>query len=490
MAEVVVRLAPGTGLLSRRATALLFTTRPETTLVEAFTGAAPGSELQAVASATVAAGFDVGPFVGLSWDGTLRVMAFGDVAVETDQPSLPMLSGAGSRTWVEHTVVADQAVVEVAAADAAPATNLEAGTVLAGGFRLELGPTGTTTPGERPATDAAAGTATDSTTSVPRMEHVAVHPDPATATPPADVSPAGDTKVIDGATDAQRSRRAAPQDPAGATDPVLEPATPDDEHAAPGGVAPAGPEPLQNVAQATFTVIPDPIEIDDDDPVAELAAIQAAAVGPDGQPLEPPGAAPPPPPPVEEHPLEEPDPDATLPPPVSDALLADVRNVEPSGETRGSLVDAKVCGAGHPNPPTAATCAVCSEFLPPGSASVVHVPRPSLGWIQLDDGELVELDQELLIGRNPGRDQDPSRASLRRVKTPGDKVSRSHLEVRFQGWDVLINDCGSTNGTFVVPHPGGQVVALEPGRPQMIDAGAVVYFGSRSFTLLGREERR
>ena len=42
-------------------------------------------------------------------------MAFGDVAVETDQPSLPMLSGAGSRTWVEHTVAltGGRAVVEV-----------------------------------------------------------------------------------------------------------------------------------------------------------------------------------------------------------------------------------------------------------------------------------------------------------------------------------------------------------------------------------------
>ena len=46
--------------------------------------------------------------------------------------------------------------------------------------------------------------------------------------------------------------------------------------------------------------------------------------------------------------------------------------------------------------------------LLPGTAAVVHVPRPSLGRLQLDDGELVELDQELLIGRNPDRDREPS----------------------------------------------------------------------------------
>ncbi len=113
---------------------------------------------------------------------------------------------------------------------------------------------------------------------------------------------------------------------------------------------------------------------------------------------------------------------------------------------------------------------------------------PSLGRLQLDDGELIELDQELLIGRNPDRDDDPGRVRLRRVKTLGEKVSRSHLEVRFQGWDVLVADCGSTNGTFVMPHPGGQVAPLEPGRAHMVEPDAVVYFGSRSFTVLGREE--
>ena len=40
----------------------------------------------------------------------------------------------------------------------------------------------------------------------------------------------------------------------------------------------------------------------------------------------------------------------------------------------------------------------------------------------------------------------PARQALRPVTLTGDKVSRSHLEVRFQGWEVLVADCGSTNG--------------------------------------------
>jgi hypothetical protein len=367
MDDVTLRLAPGTGLVVRRPTALLYSATPDPVLIEAFVAAPDGGELQALASATVGAGFSVGPFVGLSWGGLVRVMAFGDVAVETDQPSLPMLSGAGSRTWVEHTVpVTGGAVVEVRGADTDAATDLVAGTVLAGGFRLEL--------------------------------------DVDAAPPAALASPSSGTAVDDTAS-------------------------------------------VPLVTRATL-------------PARERPAVETS---------------------VDLH-----DNDMTLPPPASEALLADVRDA--TLDVRGSLVDAKLCGRGHPNPPTSAACGVCGAFLAPGATTVVHVPRPSLGRLQLDDGELIGLDQELLIGRNPDRESDPARAALRRVKTVGDKVSRSHLEVRFQGWDILVADCGSTNGTFIVPHPGGQVAALEPGRPQMIDPGAVVYFGSRSFTLLGREE--
>jgi FHA domain len=410
-----LRLAPGSGVVSRRPGALLFAKSADKVLVDAFATSPPGAEMQALASATVATGFEVGPFVCLTWDGGLRVMAFGDIAIETDQPSLPMLSGAGSRTWVEHTVALSggRAVIEVTGDATDPATDLVDGTVFAGAFRLELG-------------------------------------EPAHAVAPPVVEP-----------------ELAPAEDATASVPRVEPA----------------PEPAAHAVE---------VPVDPDDPVAALAAIQAAAVGADGEPLQRLAVSPVPPPDATPEATwaaddEAPDPDVTLPPPVSEVLLADVRGTETT-DGRGSLVDAKLCPAGHANPPTAATCALCGESLSPGSMTVVHVPRPSLGRLQLDDGDLVELDQELLVGRNPDRDNDPSRARMRRLRTPGDKVSRTHLEVRFQGWDVLVADCGSTNGTFVVAHPGGQVAALETGRPQMVEPGAVVYFGSRSFTVLGRSD--
>jgi len=411
-----VRLAAGEGLVARRPNALLYVPGRDDALVGAFTASAPGTELQAVASTTVAAGFTVGPFVCLGWGSAVQVMAFGDIAVETDQPSLPMLTGAGSRTWVEHSLPLNgDAVIQVGGDDADTATDLVGGVVLAGGFRLELVSAPAAAVAPPPAVPAP-----EATVAIPRLP--------------------GDLATV--------AEQAAPPAP------------------------PPGPAPL----------------LEPDDPAAALAAIQAAAVGADGEPLHQSGAAAPAPlepVPAEDVAFEPHDAEITLPPPGSELLPHGVTEVD-AGEARGSLVDAKMCGRGHPNPPTAATCGVCGEFLAPGSSSVLHVPRPSLGRLQLDDGELVELDHELLLGRNPDRDTSPEREGLRRVKLLGEKVSRSHLEVRFQGWEVLVADCGSTNGSFVVSNPGGQVVALEPGRLQMVEPGATVYFGSRSFTVLGR----
>ena len=62
-----VRLAAGAGLVARRPTALLYVPARDAALVDAFTASPPGTELQAVASTTVAAGFTVGPFVCLAW---------------------------------------------------------------------------------------------------------------------------------------------------------------------------------------------------------------------------------------------------------------------------------------------------------------------------------------------------------------------------------------------------------------------------------------
>ena len=104
---VNVEAAPGRGWLAHRAGALLWSpdeARPDA-LLAAFLGARDAeSTRDAVTAAVIDADLDVAAFALVTWAPHLHVVVMGAVDVETDAPSLPLLSGATSRTWVEHGV--------------------------------------------------------------------------------------------------------------------------------------------------------------------------------------------------------------------------------------------------------------------------------------------------------------------------------------------------------------------------------------------------
>ncbi|WP_248761884.1 FHA domain-containing protein [Pseudarthrobacter sp. SSS035] len=115
----------------------------------------------------------------------------------------------------------------------------------------------------------------------------------------------------------------------------------------------------------------------------------------------------------------------------------------------GPLVLARVCGRGHANPPTQAQCAACGSPLP---ADAVQVARPRLGRMRVSTGALVDLDQSLVIGRQPSvsRVQGGVMPRLVQVASPSGDISRSHVEVRLEGWHVMLCDLKATNGTVLV----------------------------------------
>ncbi|MGO4189879.1 FHA domain-containing protein [Pseudarthrobacter sp. TAF60_1] len=115
----------------------------------------------------------------------------------------------------------------------------------------------------------------------------------------------------------------------------------------------------------------------------------------------------------------------------------------------GPLVLALVCDRGHVNPPTHAQCAACGAPLPPDA---VQVARPRLGRMRVSTGELVDLDQSLVIGRQPSvsRVQGGVMPRLVQVSSPSGDISRSHVEVRLEGWHVMLCDLKATNGTVLV----------------------------------------
>ena len=115
----------------------------------------------------------------------------------------------------------------------------------------------------------------------------------------------------------------------------------------------------------------------------------------------------------------------------------------------GPLVLARVCPGGHANPPTSSQCFTCGMQLPDVA---VQVPRPRLGRLRLSTGELIDLDESIVIGRQPSvsRVQGGTMPRLVQVASPGGDISRSHVEVRLEGWHVMLCDLKATNGTVLV----------------------------------------
>lgn len=120
-----------------------------------------------------------------------------------------------------------------------------------------------------------------------------------------------------------------------------------------------------------------------------------------------------------------------------------------TGPATGPMVLARVCPQGHANPSTYSQCGRCGQPLP---GDGVQVRRPRLGRMRLSTGELIDLNQSLIVGRQPSvsRVQGAVMPTLIQVASPSGDISRSHVEVRLEGWHVMLCDLKATNGTVLV----------------------------------------
>ena len=147
---------------------------------------------------------------------------------------------------------------------------------------------------------------------------------------------------------------------------------------------------------------------------------------------------------------------------------------EPPPDRIGPDVPALICPAGHVNPPSEAACRQCGAALPPDP---VIVARPLLGVLRLSTGDVLTLDRDIVLGRNPPADfagaNGEDRPHVVRLPSADGVISRSHLRVTLTGWHVLVTDLNSTNGTRVTM-PGRDPEQLPPGVPVPIRPGTVV----------------
>ena len=149
-----------------------------------------------------------------------------------------------------------------------------------------------------------------------------------------------------------------------------------------------------------------------------------------------------------------------------------------AGEARGHL-----CSRGHLNDPRSHFCVLCGIRMNERTGVLVIGSRPPLGLLVFDDGATYTVDAEYVVGRMPESDDRVLSGSLRSivVEDRSGAVSRVHAEVRVDGWDVVLVDSGSRNGTFVAA-PGDPAWTQVPARQsRRLMPGMRVRMGGRTF---------
>lgn len=98
--------------------------------------------------------------------------------------------------------------------------------------------------------------------------------------------------------------------------------------------------------------------------------------------------------------------------------------------------------------------------------------RPPLGYVDISTGTRFVLDRSAVIGRRPraSRVSADDVPQLITVPSPQQDISRSHLELRLEGWHVVATDLGTTNGTTLM-RPGMEPVRLRSGEGVVLGEG-------------------
>ncbi|MEU1881733.1 FHA domain-containing protein [Streptosporangium sp. NPDC020072] len=137
------------------------------------------------------------------------------------------------------------------------------------------------------------------------------------------------------------------------------------------------------------------------------------------------------------------------------------------------------CKNDHFNDPRVPYCAVCGIALVQRTLVPYKGPRPPLGVLLLDDGMTLRLDSDYLVGRDPERAPEVADGSVRpaKVTSPDGSVSRRHLRVALDGWDVNLVDLGSVNGTQIQPPGDPNFYDIPPNEPVAILPGTTVRIG-------------
>jgi hypothetical protein len=160
----------------------------------------------------------------------------------------------------------------------------------------------------------------------------------------------------------------------------------------------------------------------------------------------------------------------------ADQILRPASGSHPSRSSSEPAILAVLCPNGHASPPDATSCRVCGSAV--GTQGPQLVGPPVLAVLRASNGTSAEVDRPVLIGRAPSSDRSSSQAPrLMTVPSPNHDISRTHLEVAPDEWQVVVTDLNSTNGTILVPPGAGDGQQLAPGEPIPVQVGSVMELG-------------
>jgi hypothetical protein len=141
-----------------------------------------------------------------------------------------------------------------------------------------------------------------------------------------------------------------------------------------------------------------------------------------------------------------------------------------------ALILGVVCPYGHANAENATMCRVCGSPIAPQGPRML--PRPALAILRASDGTATAVDRTVLVGRAPSGDRSGAPSPrLMTVPSPGQDISRTHVEISPDGWQIAVTDLQSTNGTVLIPPGGGDRHQLPAGEKVTVPLGSVLELG-------------
>jgi hypothetical protein len=139
------------------------------------------------------------------------------------------------------------------------------------------------------------------------------------------------------------------------------------------------------------------------------------------------------------------------------------------------------CKNGHFGDPNARSCVVCGVSRGRRGPAPQPGPRPPLGALVLDDNSALELSIDCVVGREPALDPSVAAGEAHPLCIADAAVSRVHARVHLDGWQVLLIDLGSVNGTRIRLPGKRSEQALEPNVPVPLQSGTRVFVGTQGF---------